>query len=760
MAAKAFEKLSCYRLPLLALLVAVLFLPSLKNGYVGWDDALIHSNQIIRSLSVENLLEMFVPPAGRMASYQPLRSLAYALVYAVNGPRPFGFLLFNIILYIVNILLFYKVVKHLFLANTRQGSDQRAENVALVASAVFAFHPVHVEAVSWLQGGKQSLMAAFFLASFFYYLRFKSEKKGRFYRMSFFFYLVALASQPGALALPLLILGYEMVEAMGKGGSARKQWPGVLLGIIPFFLPAILLGIQLLLISSVRIDSPGSPSLMARIFTVPVLWGKSLLKLFLPVNICCRYPLSVPNSPPLLAGSTWALILACIGWAAYHCAGRGRQALLAPVWFAATLLPTSGLVATSTLMADRYLYLPSMGFALLLALIFSRFSEVSKGQAPEYKTVSPLFALLFVIFASSMASVTFKRQFDWRDGTSLWSRVVALYPDHALGTFNLAEAYIKDGRRDEAAELYRRVLEINPDYGDAYINLAAYFRQRGEHAKAQAHLDQALVLSPEREELWINLGINYYSLGQDSAALAAFEKVIELEKGMVWSAYFNRGIMMLERGFEEQAVKDLEAAARYRPSQLTTETWIKLGKVLEKIGRRELAVELLSLGTGEPAFEAACWRLLGRLQIQAGHSRKAVESLENALRLGGEDYHTLVLLGLASQQAGFVKKAIESYRHALVLSGENRAEILNNLGQVLAETGKLDQAEESYREALQIRSDYIDAWVNLAILYRKKGDFSGSRRSIERALELCAGRADSAGLKEYLQAILDRLPPG
>ncbi len=137
MAAKVFEKLSCYRLPLLALLVAVLYLPSLKNGYVGWDDALIQSNQTIRSLSVENLLEMFVPPAGRMASYQPLRSLVYALVYAVNGPRPFGFLLLNIFLYIVNILLFYKVVKYLLQANGRQGSGQRAENIALAASAVF-----------------------------------------------------------------------------------------------------------------------------------------------------------------------------------------------------------------------------------------------------------------------------------------------------------------------------------------------------------------------------------------------------------------------------------------------------------------------------------------------------------------------------------------------------------------------------------------------------------------------------------------------
>ena len=260
--------------------------------------------------------------------------------------------------------------------------------------------------------------------------------------------------------------------------------------------------------------------------------------------------------------------------------------------------------------------------------------------------------------------------------------------------------------------------------------------------------------------IWINLGINYASTGRDSAALVSFEKVIEKGRGMVWSAYFNRGIMLLERGFEQRAVSDLEAAARHSPGQLTTETWLKLGQVLEKTGRHELGVELLSLGAEEPAFDSACWRLLGRLQTITGHSRQAVESLERAIRLGGEDYRSLVMLGFARQQAGLAKKAVESYRQALELSGENRAELLNNLGQMLTVTEKLDQAEASYRDALEIRSDYLEAWVNLAVLYRKKGDFSAARRSIEKALELCSGRPDSAGLKEYLNGMLNYLPPG
>ena len=760
MAAKALEKLSFYRLPLLVLLVAVLYLPSLKNGYVGWDDAVIRSNQAIRSLSVDNLVEMFVPTGGSMASYQPLRSLVFALVYAVNGSSPFGFLLLNILLYIVNILLFYKLVKYLIQAHGGPGLARQAENVALAASAVFAFHPIHVEAVSWLQGGKQSLMAAFFLASFFFYIRFRNEGNGRFYLLSLLLYLASLASQPGAIGMPLLILGYEIVMSIGKGVSMRKLWPGVLLIAVPFFLPAVLLGIKLLFFTTVTIDSQHSPSLAARIFTVPVLWGKSLLKIFLPVNICCRYPLSVPKSPPVLAGVSWALLLALIGWASYRAAGRGKLAVLAPVWFAATLLPTSGLVTISTLMADRYLYLPSMGFALLLALIVCRSTELFKEQAVENKIVSPFFiALLFAVFTMSMAGVSFKRQFDWRKGTSLWSRVVALYPDHANATHNLAEAYAKDGRRDEAAALYQRALEINPNYVKAYINLAAYFRQQGEHAKALAHLKQALVLRPDREELWINLGITLASTGQDSAALAAFARVIEQDRGMVGSAYFNRGIMLLERGLEQAAMKDFEAAVRYRPDQLTTETWLKLAEVFEKINRRELAVKLLSFGTGQPAFDASCWKTLGRLQILTGRSRMAVESLEDALRLGGKDYRTLVMLGFACQQAGLAEKAVESYRQALELSGENRAEILNNLGQMLAEAGKLDQAEASYRKALEINSDYIEAWVNLAILYQKKGDISAARGIIEIALGISTSRPDSAGLKEYLQAILDRMPP-
>ena len=131
------------KLALLLLFVAALYFPSLENGYVGWDDALIYSNREIRSLSPGNLARMFLPSAGGTASYQPLRTLSYAVVYAANGARPFGYLLFNILLYLANIFLFYIVVEYLLAQHGGHRLRRSSANLAFVAAAAFALYEVY-----------------------------------------------------------------------------------------------------------------------------------------------------------------------------------------------------------------------------------------------------------------------------------------------------------------------------------------------------------------------------------------------------------------------------------------------------------------------------------------------------------------------------------------------------------------------------------------------------------------------------------------
>ena len=754
MSAANSKSFSSYGLPLLMLLAAALYLPSLKNGYVGWDDALITANPNIRSFSPENLRRIFIPALDSPASYQPLRTLAHALVYAVSGTRPFGYLLLNILLYLATIFLFYRLVEYLLASGREAAGELEARLAALAAAAFFAFHPVHVEAVSWLQGGKQSLMAVFFLLSFIHYLKYSREGRRSAYWISLIAFLAALTAQPGALGLPLLILGYEALSAGWSRGSIRATLVRISLRTFPFLLPGILLVLFLLFFTTVEAGIPAA-SLPARLSAIPLLWTKSLLKLLVPVNICCRYPLTAAVPPQYINGGILALVLAGSGWALLRAAGNGPAARLAVLWFCVTLVPTSGLVRTSTLMADRYLFLPSLGFALLAGLVYCRIGRpIAGGPGEPPRQGRLLAAVLALVLAASFALITLQRQGDWREARTLWSRVVEVYPRDRLGTLNLAEAFYRQGSYDEALKLYRKAIDIDPSYGDSWLNLGQMLCRKGDFREARKLLVHGLRLRPDREEGWINLGICLSNTGEDSAAFLAFQRVIDLNREMVWSAHYNRAMLYLREGDTLRAVIGLERAARSDPAHLTAEVWVNIGRSLERLGRSGLALELLMLGREETAFDAECWRTLGNLQALSGNAGEGVESFERAAGLAPGDYRNYVMLGFAGQQSGDEALAARAYRKALGLGAAERPEILNNLGQALAGQDSLASAESAFLEALRENAEYLDARVNLGLLYRRIGDRLKAKDQLELALRLCREQPSLSGVARHIESLL------
>jgi Tfp pilus assembly protein PilF len=223
---------------------------------------------------------------------------------------------------------------------------------------------------------------------------------------------------------------------------------------------------------------------------------------------------------------------------------------------------------------------------------------------------------------------------------------------------------------------------------------------------------------------------------------------------MVWSAYYNRAMLYLRADDTARGVLDLERAARSNPAHLTSEVWIDLARNLERLGRSDLALELLLLGRDEAAFDAGCWRTLGNLQVLTGKAEEAVGALEKAAGLAPGDYRTYALLGFAGQQSGDEALAVRAYRKALELGAANRPEILNNLGQALAGLDSLASAESVYLEALRENADYLDARVNLGLLYRRKGEPLDARVQLELALRLCRDRPALSDAARRIESLL------
>ena len=187
---------------LLVLMVVLVFANTFKNDFVGYDDQnLILQNPAIRSLSPENIAEMFVPK--HRGNYQPIRTLSYAIDHAIWGMRPFGYQLANIVLHAVTVIGTWLLIRRL-----------ASEPIPLLAAAIFAVHPIHVESVTWISARKDVLSLAFFLLAILWYEKSESEGKRIPYAASIFATGIALLSKLTAVSIPLCILLLERCNTL------------------------------------------------------------------------------------------------------------------------------------------------------------------------------------------------------------------------------------------------------------------------------------------------------------------------------------------------------------------------------------------------------------------------------------------------------------------------------------------------------------------------------------------------------------------
>ncbi|MBW2059862.1 MAG: hypothetical protein JRJ26_20460, partial [Deltaproteobacteria bacterium] len=190
---------------ILAGIVACIYLNSLGNGFVEWDDpGLILRNRQIRSLEWSNIKEIF--SVRRASTYQPIRVLSYAVDYHFWKLNPLGYHITNIAFYLLTCILVFFFAEELLKFLRREGTPQSNTRIAFLAALLFAVHPVHVESVTWLSARKEVLVGFFFFASLYCYLKAtdatRRETKSSLYGLAFLCFVMAVLSKPVAVALP------------------------------------------------------------------------------------------------------------------------------------------------------------------------------------------------------------------------------------------------------------------------------------------------------------------------------------------------------------------------------------------------------------------------------------------------------------------------------------------------------------------------------------------------------------------------------
>jgi protein O-mannosyl-transferase len=446
---------------MLVLAVFLVYANSLGNSFVFDDKGIILDNRLLRSLS--NLPQLLV------ASYRPIRDVTHALDFALWGENAAGFHVTNIIIHAANTVLVFLLVRRVI-----------GELLpAALAAMIFAMHPIQTDAVTYISGRRDILFTLFYLASFTVYLRYRKSRSIPSFALFIFLWGLSLMSKEMAVTLPLLIFLWNYCDGWDEttGNWWKRSFQSIRSALRRdkwFYLP-----LMMVLPAYIWYQAfiKGGSMLARDGFKY---WGGSFytnMLLSLRVHAWYLKQLVWPTPTVQYKGSfdisttllDWRVLLSLILVGAVLLAGflvLGRNKLMAfaILSYFVLLLPVSQIIPHHELLADHYLYLPMMSFALLVVLVVQKIAARNKiTRQIAYGTAAVLILVL--------AAMTVSRNPVWKDDLTLWQTNFKEVPNSVRAASSLAKAYanVNPGR---SAELYKRCIEIDPSYSPAYYSLA------------------------------------------------------------------------------------------------------------------------------------------------------------------------------------------------------------------------------------------------------------------------------------------------
>jgi Flp pilus assembly protein TadD len=393
---------------------------------------------------------------------------------------------------------------------------------ALFGAALFALHPVHSESVAFVSG-RTDLQATFFLlTSVLLWLRARTESGARRplgLALSLAAFLVAALAKETVFALPAVVLAWLLLEAVPGPGrrtlraASDRAW---LLGL------GAVIGCVLAL--RWRLGIPfGTGTALAESLTLPAIEQKAAMLagycrlLLLPWPLRAWYTADQIRLSPTAGISVAALI------AAGFCARSGarRMGVLSLLWLAGFLFPVMGLVRFgSAIVAERYLYLPSVGFCLLCAVWFETLLD-----AERYRRAAAAAAVVLLLACGAAAAA---RADIWKDEHSLYRNLVQTTPAFAEGHVGLGIALRKQGDRAGAIAEFTTALALDPRSENAHNNLGNVLADLGQRPAAIEHYRQSAQLNPDNAEVPYNLGRLYAEENNIPASIAAYRESLRL----------------------------------------------------------------------------------------------------------------------------------------------------------------------------------------------------------------------------------------
>jgi tetratricopeptide (TPR) repeat protein len=624
-------------LPLLGLVTFVLYSGSLSFEFV-WDDwPQIVNNPIIRTWS--NLprafgSDLWYHVARHQVYYRPLFVVWSMLNFTVFGLRSWGW-------HLGAVLLHVGAVASVFWLARKLGLEYWT---AALAALIFALHPIHVEPVAWISAASDTMVAMFVALAFVAFLSGRdpaAQKKTAWRIASWALLMCALLTKEMAVAFTALVAIYAWLNPPDKKASLGQRLREAAIEAAPYALVTlgyVLLRKHALLHSTGQFDTGHGALDVVR--TLPLVLAFYLKQLLVPVGLTGLYYTPYVTTAIFKQLIVPAVVLGAVSIGLWYWNRREKDSSVAfaALWLLVGLAPALYLrnFGNGDFVRDRYMYLPSIGFAILAAKGLRLLPSFQRWSAKNVQLGATLALCSFYVMAS------LSQQVYWGSGFLMLLRGQKLYPGNPNVTVGLSAEYSERGAHEKAIELAQQGVREHPEYVYTLLAMAETNVRAGHYEEGRIWLQRFLAVNPDilKTETGLALVAGLYGQMRDfDRAFGLCDEVLAKEPNL-YSALYNCGNIHLMAGQYAQAQQLLSRA-----------------------------VQLVPEDAGPKYY-------LGRALLADGRNQEAQPYLQAAVALDPKvwDYHYWLAVSL--EQSGNIVAARAEYRQALQLNqGSNEAKL-------------------------------------------------------------------------------------
>lgn len=456
-----------------------------------------------------------------------------------------------LIIHILNSLLVLLIFKKLSKNNL----------TALIISALFAVHPLHVESVAWISERKDMLYSLFYLSAILSYLYFRSGLNKKYEVYVYILFILSCLSKAPAVTLPLILVAIDFYY---EKKFTIKQFKDK----IPLFLLSIIFGIINISaqykasFSGIELEVPQT-NIFEKLLIACYNYWFYIYKAIIPYKLSAFYPYpqTEPGGLPVIFYLS-PLIVAVLIFAVWLSKKYDNKIYFGFIFYTFTIFPVLQFVPVGrSISADRFAYIPIIGLLFIISLLIS-YIHINILKSKYYQRAFITIIFFVIIFFSYLSN---SQSHIWQNSMSLYTDMLDKNPGNFIAYNNRGTIFLKAGDYQKAESDFMNALNYNSKYATAYNNMGLLMHNKSDYDNAIKYFSKAIELNNSYAEAYFNMGLSYFRKNETDKAIELYKKSLEIDNNFA-IAYNNLGNAYVTKEQPNDAILNFQKAVEIDPN--------------------------------------------------------------------------------------------------------------------------------------------------------------------------------------------------